>query len=190
MEKITIPDDLYKLAQKKERELKKYTTTITICCGTGCQASGSMAVLQALGKELNKKNLIHQVRIRATGCHGFCEQAPMMILEPGNIFYCHIKPEDISDIVEETIIKKNIIDKFLYVDSVTGNKIVKEIDIPFYKLQDRTILGQNKLLDPCDIAEYIAHGGYTAFIKAINELKPERIIEEIKKSGLRGRGGG
>ena len=95
MEKITIPDDLYKLAHKKERELKKYTTTITICCGTGCQASGSMVVLQALGKELNKKNLVNQVRIRTTGCHGFCEQGPMMILEPGNIFYCHIKPEDI-----------------------------------------------------------------------------------------------
>ena len=190
MEKIKLPDDLYAFAQKKKDELEQCPTVITVPSGTCCQASGSLAVLIALNEALEKKKLRARVRVRVSGCHGFCEQEPMVVIEPGSIFYSHVRPEDIEEIIEETIIKKNIIDRLLYVDSVTGNKIVKEIDIPFYKLQDRTILGQNKLLDPCDIEEYIAQGGYTAFIKVIKELNPEGVIEEIKKSGLRGRGGG
>ena len=190
MEKIKLPDDLYAFAQRKKDELEQYPTVITVPSGTCCQASGSLAVLITLNEVLEKKKLHAKVRVRASGCHGFCEQEPMVVIEPGSIFYCHVRPEDIEEIIEETIIKKNIIDRLLYVDSVTGNKTVKEMDIPFYKLQDRTILGQNKLLDPCDIEEYIAHGGYSAFIKAATDFKPEEVIEEVKKSGLRGRGGG
>jgi NADH-quinone oxidoreductase subunit F len=190
MEKIKLPNDLYAFAQRKKDELEQYPTVITVPSGTCCQASGSLAVLIALNEVLEKKKLHAKVRVRVSGCHGFCEQEPMVVIEPGSIFYCHVRPEDAEEIIEETIIKKNIIDRLLYVDSVTANKIVKEIDIPFYKLQDRTILGQNKLLDPCDIEEYIAQGGYTAFIKAVTDFKPEEVIEEVKKSGLRGRGGG
>jgi len=190
MEKIKLPDDLHAFAQRKKDELEQCPTVITVPSGTCCQASGSLAVLIALNEALEKKNLRARVRVKVSGCHGFCEQEPMVVIEPGSIFYSHVRPEDIEEIIEETIIKKNIIDRLLYVDSVTGNKIVKEIDIPFYKLQDRTILGQNKLLDPCNIEEYIAHGGYSAFIKAVTDFKPEEVIEEVKKSGLRGRGGG
>jgi len=190
MEKIKLPDDLHAFAQRKKDELEQCPTVITVPSGTCCQASGSLAVLIALNEALEKKNLRARVRVRVSGCHGFCEQEPMVVIEPGSIFYSHVRPEDIEEIIEETIIKKNIIDRLLYVDSVAGNKIVKEIDIPFYKLQDRTILGQNKLLDPCNIEEYIAHGGYSAFIKAVTDFKPEEVIEEVKKSGLRGRGGG
>ena len=190
MEKIKLPDDLHAFAQRKKDELEQCPTVITVPSGTCCQASGSLAVLIALNEALEKKKLRARVRVRVSGCHGFCEQEPMVVIEPGSIFYSHVRPEDIEEIIEETIIKKNIIDRLLYVDSVAGNKIVKEIDIPFYKLQDRTILGQNKLLDPCNIEEYIAHGGYSAFIKAVTDFKPEEVIEEVKKSGLRGRGGG
>jgi NADH-quinone oxidoreductase subunit F len=190
MEKIKHPDDLYSVVQKKMDELEQFPTVITVPSGTCCLASGSHDVLIALNETLEKNKLGAKVRVRASGCQGFCEQEPMIVIEPGNIFYGHVKAEDIEEIVEETIIKKNIIDRLLYVDSITDNKIVKEIDIPFYKLQDRTILGQNRVLDPCDIEEYIAQGGYTALIKVIKELKPEEVIEEIKKSGLRGRGGG
>jgi NADH-quinone oxidoreductase subunit F len=108
MNKKTLPDDVYKIAQEKNQGQEKFTTTITICCGTGCRASGSMTVLQTLENEIAEKDLTNQVHIRATGCHGFCEQGPMMILEPGNIFCCHIKPEDVLEIVEETVRKSLI----------------------------------------------------------------------------------
>ncbi len=189
MEKINIPEDLYTFSQRMKSKLEQYQTIITVCSGTGCQASGSLTVLIALNEVLKKNNLLAVVKVRASGCHGFCEQGPLMVIEPGNIFYCHIKPQDVEEIVNETIINKKIVDRLLYCDPVTGNKITREEDIPFYKSQDRMILGQNKLLDPCDIGEYIAYGGYSAFVKVITDLNPEKIIAEIKKSGLRGRGG-
>ncbi|MCK4463009.1 MAG: 4Fe-4S binding protein, partial [Candidatus Omnitrophica bacterium] len=118
------------------------------------------------------------------------EQGPLMVIEPGNIFYCHIKPEDVPEIVSETLVNDKIIERLLYLDPISGKKISCERDIPFYKAQDRTVLGQNKLLDPCDINDYIGNGGYSALIKVLTSMKPNKVIEEVKKSGLRGRGGG
>ena len=182
--------DFKKISEISKKKISEFKKVVTVCAGTGCCASGCLEVLSALRKELTRKKLTKKIKIRATGCHGFCEQGPLMVIEPGNIFYCHIKPNDVSEIVSETLLKNNPIDRLLYNDSTTNKKILTEKDIPFYSVQDRTVLGQNKLIDPCDIHDYISSGGYSAFVKVLESMEPEKVIEEVKKSELRGRGGG
>jgi NADH-quinone oxidoreductase subunit F len=113
-----------------------------------------------------------------------------MVIEPGNIFYRRVAPEDVAEIVSETLINGRVIDRLCYVDPASGEQITRESDIPFYKVQDRTILGQNKLLDPSGVTEYVGNGGYSGLIKVLTSMSPEGVIAEVKSSGLRGRGGG
>ncbi|MFC1631280.1 NADH-ubiquinone oxidoreductase-F iron-sulfur binding region domain-containing protein [Candidatus Omnitrophota bacterium] len=181
---------LTKQAEQNKRVNKSYKKIVTLCAGTGCCASGCLEVLERLRDELRFKGLAKKIKIRSTGCHGFCEQGPLMVIEPGNIFYCRVKPEDVAEIVSQTLQDNKTIERLLYTDPASGKKIVKESNIPFYKIQDRVVLGQNKLIDPCEINDYIANGGYSALIKALTKMRPEAVIGEVKKSGLRGRGGG
>ncbi|MBI5388059.1 MAG: NAD(P)H-dependent oxidoreductase subunit E [Verrucomicrobia bacterium] len=174
--------------QKAEAQ-KSRTTTVILSSGTCGQACDSLKVVEAFRRELKAKNLEKKVALRVTGCHGFCEQEPLLIVEPKNIFYCRIKPEDVPEIVAETLQKNQIIDQLLYTDPATQQKIVHENEVPFYKAQERVVLGQNKLVDPCNIDDYIASGGYSAFLKVATKMEPEAVIAEVKKSGLRGRGG-
>jgi NADH-quinone oxidoreductase subunit F len=147
-------------------------------------------VIDAVKKELKKQKLGRKVSVRVTGCHGFCEQGPIMVLEPGNIFYCHLKPEDAPEIVTKTLLKGEVIDRLLYTDPTTSQKVKTEAEIWFYRAQDRQLLAQNRQVDPCSIEDYIDIEGYTALAKTLVELSPEAVIEKIKDSGLRGRGGG
>jgi NADH-quinone oxidoreductase subunit F len=147
-------------------------------------------VIDAVKKEVKKQKLGRKVLVRVTGCQGFCEQGPIMVLEPGNIFYCHLKPEDASDVVTKTLLKGEVIERLLYTDPVTSQRVQTEAEIPFYRAQDRQLLAQNKQLDPCSIEDYLAIGGYSALAKTLAELTPEAVIEKIRASGLRGRGGG
>jgi NADH-quinone oxidoreductase subunit F len=190
MPKLTSPAELVQLQKQLQQEQKQNDVTVTLCSGTGCQASGSQPVHTALKKELNNKGLSDKVLVRATGCHGFCEHGPLMVIEPGNIFYCGLKADDVSTIVMETIIGGKVVDRFLYEDPVSGKKIVKESDIPFYQDQNRVLLGMNRQIDPLNMEDYISIGGYSALSKALTSMKPERIIAEIKEAYLRGRGGG
>lgn len=176
--------------KKQDSEGKKKGKTVIISSGTCGQACGALKLIDALKQEISKHRLEDKVNLRVTGCHGFCEQEPCLIIEPQNVFYCHIQPQDIAEIVSRTLQQDEIIDRFLYTEPVSGQKIVCEKDIPFYQVQDRTVLGQNKLISPCNIEDYIAQGGYSALIKVLTSMKPEEVVEEIKKSGLRGRGGG
>ena len=178
------------MRQRIQSDQKKIQTTITTCAGTGCQASRSLAVIEALKAELNKNGYAQICRIRATGCHGFCEQGPIMVLDPGNIFYCHITPDDVPEILSKTVARGEIVDRLLYTDPVSGKKVQTEAEIPFYQAQDRQILAMNRQLDPCSIEDYLALGGYSALAETIDKGDPEKIIKEIKTSGLRGRGGG
>ncbi len=181
------------LEHQRERlreQRRNITTTVMICGGTGCQASRSRAVIDAVREELSRQGLDPSVRLCVTGCHGFCEQGPVMIIEPGNIFYCHISSEDAFEIVYQTIIKGEVIERLLYKDPVSGKSIRTESEIPFYQAQDRQILSQNLMVDPCSIDDYIVAGGYSALTRVLGRMMPEKIIKEIKASGLRGRGGG
>jgi NADH-quinone oxidoreductase subunit F len=114
----------------------------------------------------------------------------LIVIEPGNLLYCHVSPDDVHDVVSKTILNNEIIERLLYRDPVTGKLIKTESEVPFYSAQDRQILSQNRLIDPCSLKDYIAIGGYTALGKTLFEIPPESVIQEIKKSGLRGRGGG
>jgi len=164
--------------------------TIILCGGTGCNATGSQFTAAAVRKQLKDSGLSESVALRVTGCHGFCEKGPLMIIQPEGILYCAVKAEDIPEIIKETIQGKKIIERLLYVDPVSGKKIAHENEVPFYQKQTRLVFGDNEKIDPFKIEDYIGIGGYQALAKALSEMKPEAIIAMIKKSGLRGRGGG
>ncbi|OGO00511.1 MAG: NADH dehydrogenase [Chloroflexi bacterium RBG_13_51_52] len=170
-----------------KRDPKK--TVITVCNGTGCQAHGCKTVTAAFQKELKKQKLESKVDIRATGCHGFCERGPLVVIKPKNIFYQRVRVKDVPEIISETVGKGNVIERMLYTDRATNKKITYEHDVPFYKLQKRIVFGNNGLIDPTSIDDYLAVGGYAGLAKAL-KMTPDAIIDEIKKAGLRGRGGG
>jgi len=163
---------------------------ISLCAGSGCGAYGTAKVHKALQEELIKHDLQDAVEIKLTGCHGFCEKGPVMVIHPEGIFYPQVKEKHVPEIVEMTIKKGELVKSRIFKDPVTKKKITYEQDIPFYKLQQRIIFGNNGLIDPTSIEDYITVGGYEALAKSLYEMKPRQIIDEIKKSGLRGRGGG
>jgi NADH-quinone oxidoreductase subunit F len=182
--------DLEKLQKTILARTDPEKARIRICAGTGCRACGAEEVIDAFNKEVVAQGLDADVEIKATGCHGFCERGALVVLYPEGILYQMVKPEDVQEILKKTIVDKELIERLLYVDPVTGERIAYEKDIPFYKRQRRTILGMNPSIDPEDIDDYIALGGYLAAAKALAEMTPEEVIAEVKESGLRGRGGG
>jgi len=165
-------------------------TCISVCGGTACRASGAEAVVDAFIDEIERRELQVQVELKETGCHGFCERGPLVVIEPRKIFYQRVTPEDVGEIIGETIVAGRVVERLLYADPVTGQKVTYEPDVPFYKKQTRNIFGANGAIDPTNIEDYIASGGYSALSKVLTGMKPREIIEEVKKSGLRGRGGG
>jgi len=164
---------------------------ITICGGTGCRVYGSEKVWTAFQDELSNQKAKAKLKydVKVTGCHGFCEKGPLVVIHPQGIMYTNVKVSDVAEIVGETIAKNTIIERLLYVDPQTNEEIKCEQDVPFYKHQHRLILGLNGLLDPTRIEEYISQGGFASLKKVLVSLSPEDVIEEMKKSGLRGRGG-
>ena len=163
---------------------------ITVCTGTGCHASGCHQVVEAFKKVLQDHSGGPQVNLRMTGCHGFCEKGPLVVIHPQKILYQRVKPEDALKIFQETILKGKILESLLYEHPTTGEKITHEDEVPFYKKQMRIIFGNNGNIDPAQIEDYLAVGGYRALAKALSSMKPEEIIQEVKKANLRGRGGG
>jgi len=163
---------------------------ITLCSGTACRATGSDRVADAIEEELKKQGLTKEVGFRRTGCHGFCERGPIIIIHPEEICYLSVTPEDVSEILSNTVKGKEIIDRLLYTDPGTGERIVYERDIPFYKYQNRLVFGDNLRIDPTNIEDYVALGGYRALAKVLHEMTAEEVLEEVKSANLRGRGGG
>lgn len=190
MSRLNSYRELEHLRQQLREQEQNISTTIMICGGPGCQPSGSQAVVDALKDELSRQKLDDSVRLRVTGCHGFCEQGPVMVIEPGNIFYCRVSPEDAFEIVNKTVVKGELIKRLLYRDPVSKELAKTEAEVPFYKAQDQQLLSKNRMVDPHSIEDYIAAGGYSALTKALGTMVSEEIIGEIKSSGLRGRGGG
>src|SRR4030042_2337735 len=162
---------------------------LTVSSGTCGRARGSAKVIKALRRALQERKLEHKVRVKVTGCHGFCEAEPNIIIFPQNIFYQKVDPKNGKAIITETVLKKKIIPGLLYKDPRTAETGVEESGIAFYRKQKRILLADNALIDPTDINDYFAIGGYGSLLTALTGLKPEDVIEMIKKSGLRGRGG-
>jgi len=163
---------------------------ITLCCGSACHASGSGEVAVAIEEEIKKQGLTGTVDVRKTGCHGFCERGPIIINHPDEISYFQITPDDVPEIISKSIKEKKVIDRLVYTDPGTKEAIIHESEIPFYKNQERLVFGSNGSIDPKSIDDYLAIGGYSALAKSLAGMTPEQVLEEVKKSKLRGRGGG
>jgi len=189
MEKFN-PEKLEELRAHLIENRSRGKTCITVCGGTGCHAYGCEEIARSFKDEIKRQKLEDKIDIKVTGCHGFCERGPIVVIQPEGIFYQRVQDKDIKEIISKTALNKEVIPRLLYEDPQTNEKIVKEKDVPFYKKQKRIIFGKNGLIDPTHIEDYIALNGYKAASKALFEMKPEEIISEIKKSGLRGRGGG
>jgi NADH-quinone oxidoreductase subunit F len=162
---------------------------ITLCSGSACHATGSEKVAQAIQQEIKNHGLDVEVDVRRTGCHGFCEQGPIVVIYPEGICYLKVQPEDVCEIVSHTFKEKKVVDRLLYVDVNTGKKATYEHDIPFYANQERLVLGLNRKIDPKSFDDYLAVGGYQALTKVLFEMTPEQVIGEVKDAKLRGRGG-
>jgi NADH-quinone oxidoreductase subunit F len=162
--------------------------TVLVCQGTGCLSSGSDAVYEALKEEISRQKISH-AEVDFTGCHGFCEQGPNVVIEPEGIFYTHVQAEDAPEIVTSHLRDGKPVERLFYRDPVTGKAIPHYSEINFYKKQQRVILRNCGHINPEKIEHYIARGGYRALKKALLEMTPEQVIGEVKKSGLRGRGG-
>jgi len=174
--------------QSKFQDSKK--KLISLCAGSGCGAYGTAQVHEKLMAELAEQGLENEVEVKLSGCHGFCEKGPIMVIHPEGIFYPQVQEQHIPEIVEHTVKNGELVKSLIYKDPVTKKKFTHEEDVPFYKLQKRIIFGNNGIIDPTDIRDYFSVGGYAALEKALFDMSPETIIHEVKKSGLRGRGGG
>jgi NADH:ubiquinone oxidoreductase subunit F (NADH-binding)/(2Fe-2S) ferredoxin/NAD-dependent dihydropyrimidine dehydrogenase PreA subunit len=166
----------------------KKQRTVLVCQGTGCVSGKSIEITDALEKAVKENNL-SDVKIDFTGCHGFCEQGPIAIVNPEGVFYTHVTVEDAAEIVESHLRDGKLVERLFYKDPVTGEAIPLYKDIKFYSKQHRIILRNCGRLNPEIIEDYMATGGYESLKKVLTEMTPEDVIDEIKRSGLRGRGG-
>ena len=190
MGKISSPQELERYQNEILSKRDPHQPCVTVCGGTGCHASGCHQVIDAFKRVLQDQSKGNGINIRVTGCHGFCERGPLVVIYPQKILYQRVKPEDARTIFEETILNGKVIESLLYDHPTTGKRIVHEEEVPFYQKQMRIIFGNNGSIDPTRIEDYLAVGGYRALAKALSSMHPDQIIQEVKKANLRGRGGG
>lgn len=167
-----------------------YRSHVLVCGGTGCTSSNSLAIIEALEAEIAKKGLQEEVKVVRTGCFGLCALGPIMIVYPEGSFYSQVKVEDVPEIVEEHLLKGRLVKRLLYDETVTMDDVKSLQETDFYKKQHRVALRNCGVIDPENIEEYIAYDGYMALAKCLKEYTPEQVIQIVKDSGLRGRGGG
>jgi NADP-reducing hydrogenase subunit HndC len=170
--------------------MTKYKMHLLVCGGTGCRASASDSIVENLKQELENKGLQEEVQVVMTGCFGFCEKGPIVKVQPDNTFYTQVKPEDCAEIIEEHIVKGRQVERLLYQDPEKKETVADSKHMDFYKKQIRIALRNCGFIDPENLDEYIARDGYEALGKCLTELSPKDVVDQIKESGLRGRGGG
>ena len=167
-----------------------YRSHVLVCGGTGCTSSNSAAIIEAMESELKKQGLENEVKVIRTGCFGLCALGPIMVVYPEGAFYSQVKVDDVPEIVEEHLLKGRMVKRLLYDETVKQDDVKSLKETDFYKKQHRVALRNCGVIDPENIDEYIAYDGYQALAKCLTELKPEEVIDIVKASGLRGRGGG
>ncbi len=190
MKKLNSVTELTQFREQLLAEQQGIKKSIAICEGTGCHAYKSAAVADAFEQEIKKRGLEKEILVRRTGCHGFCERGPMAKIFPEKVFYFQVKPEDVAEIVDSTLVNNKLVDRLLFLDEKSGKRCAYQHEIPFYMLQNQVVFGNNFMISPRNIEDYIAAGGYSALAKALSGMTSVDVLEEIKKSGLRGRGGG
>ncbi len=188
MEKLRKIEDFDILLGRLEASRDTYKPTIVISAGTCGQASGANELIRVVKKELLDKDIADRINLTITGCHGFCEMEPSVLIEPFRTFYPNVNPKEMADIVQAVAFGE-IQRDLLWRDEESDKRIEKQDDIPFFKKQVRTILSRNEKIDPIRIYNYIENDGYSALVKTLAERKPDWVLNEVKESGLRGRGG-
>ena len=174
---------------RDDQKLQYDNPTLVVCAGTGGQASGSNDILRIIKRYILDRGLQTKIGLRVTGCQGFCEMDPFIVVEPGRHLYPQLKMEDVPRVIDSAV--GGFVDESLiYRDPRDEKPYESQDEIPFFKKQKRVILGSNQKLDPIRVINYIEKGGYSATEKVLSKVDPKWIVEEVKKSGLRGRGGG
>ena len=184
------PADLERLRKAVEPRLAPSVRRIRVCVGPGCVAKGALKLYEEFQRAAGDAGQTVQVEAKCVGCHGLCERGPIVLVDPGNIFYQRVEEPDVAEIFRETAVGGRVVERLLYQDPATGAKARTPEDIPFYKAQQRIALAGNGTIDPAQIDDYIAAGGYSALAKALFQMTPEDVLSAVEKSGLRGRGGG
>jgi NADH:ubiquinone oxidoreductase subunit F (NADH-binding)/(2Fe-2S) ferredoxin/Pyruvate/2-oxoacid:ferredoxin oxidoreductase delta subunit len=193
MKKIKSLEQLEQFRKEIQAQRDPKKTVVSICGGTGCLALGSKKIAGSFKEEIQSQGLTSKVElssIKETGCPGFCERGPIVVIYPEEICYLGVTVKDVPEIVSKTIANKEIIERLVYKDPDTKNRIVKDSEIPFYKKQQRYLLGNNIFIDSKSIEDYISLGGYSALGKVLSKMKPEEVVQEVIDANLRGRGGG
>ena len=189
MVRLKTPEALESFRQEILSKRNPDKPCISICAGAGCVASGADEVIEAFKAEIENQGLAAKVDTKGTGCPGFCERGPIVVIYPEEICYFQVTAEDVPEIISETIKKNKVVERLLFEDPVTGERAVHESDISFYKAQERAVLCNNIKIDSRSIDDYLALGGYAALGKALGGMTDVQVLEEVKKSNLRGRGG-
>ena len=190
MSRIETPADLAALRDRAVARRNSRETWLAVCAGTGCRAYGAEALAESLENEVDKRGLAKKIGVRKTGCHGFCERGPLVVIQPSDVCLLGARPKNVPAIVDRLDGKDAALDTLLYVDGENGKPLARLDEIPFYKHQQRVVLGDNVRIDASDILDYIAVGGYAALAKALSGMTPEEVLLEVKEAKLRGRGGG
>ncbi|MHB9115695.1 MAG: NADH-ubiquinone oxidoreductase-F iron-sulfur binding region domain-containing protein [Thermoleophilia bacterium] len=190
MSRISSPAELEEVREGILSERDPAKPRVTLCCGSACLASGAREVAAGIEAEIAEHGLGDDVDVLKTGCRGFCERGPIVVMQPDDVCYLQVEPGDAPEIVAQTRGGQEVIDRLLYTDPSTEQSILRESEIPFYKYQERLVFGSNGSIDPKSIEDFLALGGFSALAKALSGMTPDEVLEEVKKSNLRGRGGG
>ena len=190
MPRLKKPADLKKL--KKEAVVRRNAkkTMLAVCTGTGCRAYGAAELADTFDEEIKKRGLEDSVGVRRTGCHGFCERGPLVVIQPEDTCFLGAKPKNVPAVIDNLTKKESNVEKLLFLDEENGKRLSKLDEIPFYKYQKRILLENNVLIDPSNILDYIALGGYSALAKVLSGIDPESVLKVVTDANLRGRGGG
>ena len=189
MLRLSSIDELKELRKVLFDTSDKNKPRVVVCAGTACQASGSNDIIRVSKRHIIEKGLVGKMSLRITGCHGFCEMGPFIITEPQQAFYAQVKLDDVPRIID-ALLSNEYVEDLLYQDPETGQRYRNRDDIPFFKNQQRSILGMNQKIDPIRIYDYIVQNGYTALEMVLLKQNAEWVVKQVKDSGLRGRGGG
>ncbi len=188
--RLNSPDELERVREDLLKHRNSDTKSVCVCIGPGCAAKGASRIYELFCEAVKQSDVEVKVKAKGVGCHGLCECGPIVIIQPGDIFYQRVEEPDVAEIFRETVLSDRIVERLLYEDPSTGKKAKSPKEIPFYKAQKRIALAYNGVIDPASIEDYIAAGGYTALPRALTLMTSEEIIAEVDVAGLRGRGGG
>ncbi len=179
------------LRRRAREEAAAHRQEVLVCCGTGCLANGSMRVAEAFTNELQARGLNAEVGTftKRTGCHGFCQRGPLVVIQPAGVLYTQVKPKDVPEICEKTVAGGTVIPRLLYKNPADKKRVEHYAEVPFYANQTRVAMRNIGKIDPTDISDAVAHDAWAGLVKAMLEMTPEQVIGEIERSGLRGRGG-